>query len=238
MELFGYGLKVILEHPSQLARLAPEQAPKPDTAVLARPGHDDIGNILIAPGDETKSGPFERMKFEEEGHSAWGYRQEEGGTEVVLGNEMETIEGAATLDEGGAQREWKLRGVYNGTAYTTSWPKAYNVVTSGDERPRPFELYGHDRSRMYVQGPIASEEASPLDAFVREGRSVVDQDDSGSKATIVLEHQHDGETWRQYHIKFDVGAGKTAVVSMQCPAAAFDGAKEKADQLADSVELA
>jgi hypothetical protein len=237
MELFGYGLKVSLEHPSQLARLAPEQAPKPDTAVLARPGIDEVGNVLMAPGEESKTGDFERMKFEEDGHSAWGYRQDEGGTEVVLGNEMETIDAAATLSEGDGQREWSLRGDFEGTTYTTTWPKSYNVVTSGDDRPRPFELYGHDRSRMYVQGPIASDQAAALDAFVRDGFSVVEQDDSGTKATLVLEHEHDGEQWRQYHQKFDVGAGKTVVVSMQCPAATFDNAKKAADTLADSVEL-
>ncbi|MGM0559144.1 MAG: hypothetical protein ACQEVA_22355 [Myxococcota bacterium] len=238
MELFGYGLEVSLKHPSQLARLAPEQAPKPDTAVLARPGVDGVGNVLLAPGEESKSGEFEHMKFEEEGQAAWGYRQEEGGTEVVLGNDMETIDTAATLSAGDGRREWRLRGDFEGTTYTTSWPKSYNVVTTGEDRPRPFELFGHDRSRMYVQGPIDSDQAAPLDAFVREGFSVVEQDDSKPKATLVLEHEHDGEKWRQYHQKFDVGGGKTVVVSMQCPAETFDHAKAAAETLADSVELA
>lgn len=237
MELFGYGLKVTLKHPSQLARLAPEQAPKPDTAVLARPGVDEVGNILIAPGDESKTGPFERTKFEEQGQSAWGYRQEEGGTEVVLGDEMETIDAAASLGAGDGGHQWRLRGDYDGTVYTTAWPKSYNVVTTGDDRPRPFELYGHDRSRMYVQGPIPSDQATPLDAFKRDGQSIVDQDDTGSKETIVLEHEHDGETWRQYHQKFDVGSGMTVVVSMQCPSESFDHAKEAADKLAGSIEV-
>lgn len=237
MEIFGYGLKVTLKHPTQLARLAPEQAPAPDTAVLARPGVDEVGNVLLVPGDESKSGDFERVKFEEEGQSAWGYRQDEGGTEVVLGNDMEKIDAAATLEAGDGRREWTLRGTFDGVEYTTAWPEAYNVLTTADDRPRPFELYGHDRSRMYVQGPIPAERATDLEAFAREGFDIVEEDDSGPRATIVLEHEHEGESWRQYHQKFDIGQGKVVVVSMQCPAETFDDAKAAADKLADTVEL-
>ena len=239
MDIYGYGVKVTIEHPSQMARLAPEQAPAPDTAVLAKPSDDSIGNVWLVPGDESKTGDFERVPFEEEGadRAAWGYRQDDGGTNIILGEGMETIDGAGSLSEGDAQRKWSVRAEAQGQTFTADWLKGYNLITTPDNRPWPYELHGHDRSMMYVQGPIPTDQASDLEEFLQECQDLISQDTDGGKETLELEYEYDGDKWRQFHQKFEPVSGQTVVVSAQSPAAIADKMKETAGTFADSIGI-
>ncbi len=233
LELTGYGARIVLNHPVQLGRLAPQQAPAPDTVILAQPGGDGQ-KVLIAPGDESGSGDFELVKLEEDGMEGWVLQQDNQGTRVVLGESQE-VGDMAEVSGGSKAREWRLE---SSKGYSGRWITGYNMLTTDEETTWPFELVGHDGSMLYVRGPMPPERVPDAEDLAVGDQTLVRDETDGPSPWVELSYEHDGEEWRlSYHFK---KLSQQAIVAVCCQVHASNAekAQKKAQEFADSMKLA
>jgi hypothetical protein len=233
LELIGYGARLTLNHPVQLGRLAPQQAPAPDTAILA--AQDGQGQkVLIVPGEKTHSGDFTLEKLEEDDMEGWVLQQADDGTRVVLGESKE-LGDMAEVSAGPGKKGWELR---SGKGYAGSWVTGYNVLTTDDETTWPFELVGHDGSMVYVRGPMPPDRVpAAADLAVGDQRLVRDETDSDTPV-VELGYEHDGDEWRLSYHFFELSPQATIAVCCQAQADVAAKAQANAQKFGESLRLA
>ena len=232
LELIGYGAKLILNHPVQLGRLAPEQAPAPDTVIVAQPGGEGR-KVLVAPGDESCSGEFELAKLEEAGMEGWVLQQDDEGTRVVLGESKE-LGDLGDVTEGPKARQWE---VHTSKGYSGLWLEGYNLLSTDDQTTWPFELVGHDGSMMYVRGPMPPDRVPDAeDLAVQDQRLVRDETDADTPF-VELAYDHEGQEYRlSYHfVSFDDKA--VLAVCTQSTTDNAEPAQERAAEFAASLRV-
>lgn len=231
LELIGYGARIVLNHPLQLARLAPEQAPAPDTVIMARPGGDGR-KVLVAPGDTSQSGAFTRTELEEHGMQGWVLQQNDDGVRVVLGEDKE-LGDMAEVAEGPKARQWELQ---SSKGYAGKWPEGYNLLTTDETTTWPFEMLGHDGSMLYVRGPMPKDRVpSPTDLAV--GDQTLEQDRTDAdQPWVELSFDHDGTEYRLSYHFVEFGEATIAVCA-QAPAASAQKAQERARDFAASLRM-
>lgn len=233
LELLGYGARIVLNHPVQLARLAPQQAPVPDTAILAQPSGDGR-KVLIAPGDESRSGEFEVTQLEEDGMQGWVLQQADDGVRVVLGENKELGE-MAEVAQGPKSRQWELK---SSKGYKGRWIEGYNLLTTDEETTWPFELIGHDGSMLYVRGPMPPDRVPDAEDLAVGDQRLVRDETGSSSPWVELAYEHGGEEWRlSYHFK-KLSQQATVAVCCQARADNAEAAQQKAQAFADSMKLA
>ncbi|QDG50621.1 hypothetical protein FIV42_07715 [Persicimonas caeni] len=233
LELNGYGTRIVLHHPVQLGRLAPQQAPAPDTIIVARPGGEGQ-KVLVAPGDESGSGDFQKVKLEEDGMEGWVLQQADNATRVVLG-ESEDLGEMADISAGSSTRHWELK---SSKGYRARWVTGYNLLTTDKETTWPFELIGHDGSMIYVRGPMPSENVPDAEALAVGDQTLLRDETGSSSPWVELSYELDGEEWRlSYHFK-KLSQQATVAVCCQVRASGAEQAQKKAQEFADSMKLA
>lgn len=233
LELIGYGARLVLNHPAQLGRLAPEMAPAPDTAILARPGEDGR-KILIAPGARPQQGDFELVKLQEAGMEGWVFQQSDDGTRVVLGDEK-SLGDLAELASGPKSDKWELK---SSKGYAGLWLEGYNVLTTDEDTTWPFELVGHDTSLIYVRGPMRPSQLPAAEELAVQDQELVRDETDGDRPWAELAYQANGDDWRlSYHFNY-ANERAALVVCCQAPKNGAEKAQERAWEFTDSLRLA
>lgn len=233
LELIGYGARITLNHPTQLGRLAPQQSPAPNTAILA--AQDGQGQkVLIVPGAQARSGDFTLEKLEEDGMAGWVLQQQDDGTRVVLG-ESQDLGGLAEVDAGPTKQAWEIR---SDKGYAGRWVEGYNILSTDAETTWPFELIGHDGSMVYVRGPMPADRVPDADGLaVGDQRLVRDETDTDSPL-VELAYEHAGDEWRLSYHFFELSPQATVAVCCQAPAEGAEKAQANAQKFGESLRLA
>jgi hypothetical protein len=232
LDLIGYGIRITLNHPVQLGRLAPEHAPAADTIILARPGGEGQ-KVLIVPGETSHSGDFEPKKLQEEGLEGWVLQQADDGTRVVLGESKE-LGDLAEVSEGPKTRRWELK---SAKGYAGHWLKGFNVLSTDEQTTWPFELIGHDGSLAYVRGPMAPDQIpEPEQLAVQDQELLRDETDSDAP-WVELGYEHDGQQWRLSYHFVTLEDRATLAVCVQASADGAEQAQQRGADFAQSLRL-
>ncbi len=231
LELIGYGARLVLNHPAQLGRLAPEQAPAPDTAIWAQPG--GTRKVLVAPGTTSQSGEFARTKLEEDGLEGWVLQQADDGTRVVLGGAQE-LGDLGEVHAGPTTRRWEIA---SSKGFAGEWLDGYNLLTTDEDTTWPFELIGFDGSMLYVRGPMPADRVPAAQDLAVGDQRLVREESAGDTPFVELAYDLEGQEWRlSYHFK-KLNDQATAAVCCQAPAAIAAKAQAKAKAFAQSLRL-
>jgi hypothetical protein len=233
LELIGYGASITLNHPIQLGRLDPQQAPAPDTAILAAQNGQGQ-KVLIAPGEKPQTGDFSLEKLEEGGMAGWVFQQADDGTRVVLGDSKD-LGDLGELASGPDKRGWELR---SDKGYAGKWVDGYNVLTTDHDTTWPFELVGHDGSMVYLRGPMPPDRIPEADDLAVGDQRLVRNETDGDTPIVELAYEHDGDEWRLSYHFFEISPQATVAVCCQAKADIAATAQQRAQEFGASVRLA
>ncbi|MDB4962558.1 MAG: hypothetical protein JWP01_2557 [Myxococcales bacterium] len=214
----GYGVTFELLAPFEMNRLG-EQSPVDDAVVLAHPGGRGLKNALLAPGKTVAGGPlkkeFQVVPGGKAGDGLWTYRSGSDGTSITLGADMKDVSEVGSAGAGPTEKSWSIQTA----AYRVAWPKNWKLVSTEPGTRSPFELIGTNGAMIMLRGPLkGSKELPTPPQLVGAGQTIVDQGDLDGQIWMMLEYQHDGQTWRQRHHYGVLGKETVVIVTGQAPA--------------------
>lgn len=125
VSLEGYGIRIVLYPPFMVGRAPVGPNGRPDQLIHAHPDRGRMNNLMVLPSLPSGE-PAEIHRFQS-GDLA-GFQVGPEGTQVVLGLDMEGLEGVADLEVGPAEPGWTI--VSGGER--TPWPVGTTLRSTED----------------------------------------------------------------------------------------------------------
>jgi hypothetical protein len=215
----GYGVTLELMPPFGMNRLSRQESSVDDAVVLAHTGGNGLKNALLAPGKTVAGGPlkkeFQAVPGGKAGEGVWTYHSGSDGTTIALGAGMKDVSEVGSASAGPTEKSWSIET----GAYRIAWPKNWKLASTGPASRWPFELLGTNGAMILLRGPLkgAKEVPAPPD-LVGPGQTIVGGGDLDGQIWVMLEYQHDGQTWHQRHQYGIIGKETVVIVTGQAPA--------------------